>query len=89
MLTSAELYLYYNVIKLFGEKTCSPFENGYDETVFNFPLFIGVLVTWLLCFVSILRGVKSITAISAVLVPLSFIFLFVCMGYYISLNDST
>ena len=88
-LTSAELYLYFNVTKLLDEKTCDPFEDGLDETRFNGPLFIGVLVTWLLCFLGIIKGVKSIQIISALMVPLSFIFLFVSLGYYITLNDST
>jgi SNF family Na+-dependent transporter len=86
--TSTELFLYLNVTKVLDEKTCDPFEDGYDEFKFNGPLYIGVLVTWIIAFSFIVKGIKSISIGVALLVPFSFISLFILMGHYISMNNS-
>lgn len=84
----SELYLYLNVTKYLDPKTCEPFEDGYDPFTFNGPLYAGVVVTWILCFLFIIKGIKSIRIGTAVLVPFSFIALFILMGHYINMNNS-
>lgn len=86
--TSSELYLYLNATMVLDEKTCEPFEDGYDAFRFNGSLYAGVIVTWILSFIFIVKGIKSIRIGSAILVPLSFIALFILTGHYVNMNNS-
>ena len=56
--------------------------------MFNPGLFGGVVVVWAIIFFCLIKGVKSIQMINAILVPTSFIMLIALMSYYIGLNNS-
>lgn len=86
--SSAELFLYFNMVKFLDEKTCEPFMDTVDEYKFNLPLFYGVLIVWGAIFLFIMLGIKSIRVGTILLVPFSFIALFICMAHYIIMNDS-
>jgi len=56
--TTSEIYFYTNVVKLFDEESCQSFEYG-QETKFAWGLYLAVLITWLICFLCVMFGVKS------------------------------
>ena len=60
----------------------------YDGRRFNEPLYGFVIITWIICFLCIIRGVKSIQITNLILVPISFGALVALMCYYITLNDN-
>jgi solute carrier family 6 amino acid/orphan transporter-like 15/16/17/18/20 len=86
--STVEIFLFYDVVKILDEKTCLPFEDGYDNYKFNGSLFIGVLFTWILIFGFICNGIKSIRVGTIIVVPFSFLALFICMGHYVGMNNS-
>jgi SNF family Na+-dependent transporter len=85
--TSAELFFYQDTVKLFNEKSCEPFEYG-EATVYAWGLYIGVLITWILCFASVIKGAKSIQYITAVTVPVKWICLICLIVFFVGLNKS-
>jgi len=84
--TTSELYFYKDVVKLFDDEACAAFEYG-DGTIFSWGLYLAVLITWLVCFLCIMFGVKSSSYVVMVTVPLPFICLFALMAYFIGLNN--
>lgn len=86
--STVELFLYFNVVKVLDEKTCEPFEDGLDEYKFNNQLFVGVLVVWILIMFFIIMGIKSIRVGTLLVVPFSFIALFICLGHYVGMNNN-
>ena len=85
---AAELYFNMNVTKFFGEKSCDIFQEGLEESRFAGGLFVCVLIIWALVFLSLFKGPRAISYITAVTATIPFLFLFVLMGYYINLNSS-
>jgi len=51
-------------------------------------LFASVVVCWILCWIAVAFGPKSMGACSMMTATLPFLFLFVCLGGYVALNDS-
>lgn len=85
--TTSELYFYLDVVKLFNSQACAEFEYG-DGTVFAWGLYAAVASTWIICFLCIIKGVKSSSYVVMLTCPLPFICLFFLMGYFIKLNKS-
>lgn len=86
--SSAELFLYFNMVKFLDEKTCNPFEDGLDEYKFNGGLYICVACIWVAMYFFTFWGIKSIRVGTILLVPFSFIALFICLGHYVKMNNS-
>jgi hypothetical protein len=84
--TTSELYFYKDVVKLFDDQSCGEFEYG-DGTTFAWGLYVAVLITWLICFLCIMFGVKSSSYVVMVTVPVPFLCLFALMANFISLNN--
>ena len=82
-----EIYLYMNVTKLFGKESCEAFEVG-DEIQVAWGLFLGVVITWFICFLCIIKGPVSIGYVTMITEKLPFLFVFILMGKFISLNNS-
>lgn len=80
--TTSELYFYLDVVKLFNSQACAEFEYG-DGTVFAWGLYAAVASTWIICFLCIIKGVKSSSYVVMLTCPLPFICLFFLMGYFI------
>lgn len=85
--TSAELFFYQDTVKLFNKKTCEQFEYG-QGTVYAWGLYVAVLITWIFCFLGVIKGAKSIQIVNMITVPVKFICLFCLMAFFIGLNDS-
>ena len=85
--TTSELYFYKDTVKLFNDIACAEFEYG-DGTTFAWGLYVAVLITWLVCFLCIMFGVKSSSYVVMVTAPLPFLCLFALMAYFISFNNS-
>ena len=55
----SEIFLHMNVTKLYGEESCTVYKDG-EPTRFSYGLFICTAVCWILCFLSLVGGTKSI-----------------------------
>ena len=86
-MNSEELYLYMNITQYLSPETCSPFRLGKDPGVLATEMLIASVATWGIVFLCICGGVKTNSFASIVFVPISFILIFVIMGYYMTLND--
>ena len=78
--TSAELFLYMDVVKVTQEATCDNYVDGGEGAstpAFNASLAIPMIVLWIICGLMLSRGVKSFQLVTSVLVPLSFVLLIV------------
>jgi solute carrier family 6 amino acid/orphan transporter-like 15/16/17/18/20 len=82
---SAEIYLFLNVTSLYGETSCSTFEEG-DGGRFSTGLFIANLICWAAIFAGVVVGPKLIQGVALVSVPLRFIFLIILVIHYTGLN---
>jgi NSS family neurotransmitter:Na+ symporter len=85
---SAEIYLWNGVTKFFGDDTCSGFTVGKEATMFAGPLFLCAAISWVICFLCIIKGVKSSSYVVMITVPAPFVFMFALIAYYASLNAS-
>jgi hypothetical protein len=56
--------------------------------MFNANLVGGMVLMWVICFVVLYKGVKSFQYVTAVLVPLTFLFLIVLIALYLGLSGS-
>lgn len=83
---ASEIYFFMNVSKLYNEDDCKPWEYG-DEGRFAGDLYIATVIVWVICFLSVVKGAKSIQFVSIVTVITPYIFLFVMMGKFIGLNN--
>lgn len=83
----AEIYLYMNVTKSFAPNGCETFVLG-DETKFAGGLFIGVTITWIICFLCIIKGPVSIGYVTMVTEKLPFLFLFILMAKFVKVNNT-
>jgi SNF family Na+-dependent transporter len=83
---SAEIYLFLNVTSLYGETSCSTFEEG-DGGRFSTGLFIANLICWAAIFAGVVVGPKLIQGVALVSVPLRFIFLIILVIHYTGLNS--
>ena len=79
---AAEIYLYMNVTKAYDETNCKVFQYDKTDPKFNVELFVAVAVTWVICFLCVVGGPKSIGYVTSVTVILPFILLFVLLGKY-------
>ena len=86
--TSAELYLYMDVVGVKDEGTCDVFTDGTTEPKFNGSLLVPMIIMWVVCGIMLVKGVKSYQWFTAVLVPLTFILLIVLIIQYMGLNNS-
>ena len=86
--TSAELYLYMDVVKVLIESTCMTYDDGLDEPEFNKGLVGPMIILWIVCGLMLIKGVKSFQIVASALVSVSFILLFVLMAMYIGLNNN-
>lgn len=86
--SAAELFLYFNMVQLLDEKTCDPFVDGMDEYKFNGGLFICVVIVWIAIYFFTFLGIKSIRLGTLLVVPFSFIALFICLAHYVIMNKS-
>lgn len=82
----AEIYLFLNVTSLYGEASCSTFEEG-DGGRFSTGLFIANLICWAAIFAGVVVGPKLIQGVALVSVPLRFIFLIILVIHYTGLNS--
>jgi len=62
------------------------FEYG-DQTIFSWGLYLAVLITWIVCFLCVMFGVKSSSYVVMVTNTCKFLFLFMLMGFFVSLNN--
>ena len=76
-----------NVTKAYDETNCKVFQYDKTDPVFNVELFIAVAVTWVICFLCVVGGPKSIGYVTSVTVLAPFILLFVLLGKFVSLNN--
>ena len=83
---AAEIYLFLNVTSLYGEASCTTFEEG-DGGRFSTGLFIANLVCWVVIFASVVVGPKLIQLNALVSVPLRFLFLIILVFHYTGLNS--
>lgn len=77
--SSAELYFYQNVTNLFNPQSCAQYEFG-DDVKFSWGLFLACVITWIICFLCIMFGVKSSSYVAMVAVPIPFLMLFILVG---------
>jgi SNF family Na+-dependent transporter len=82
---NAELYLYMEVTKLFGAESCEQYKLG-DPVQVAWGLYICVVVTWVLCFLSIMKGPTSIGYVTFITEKVPFLFLFILMAKFTTLN---
>lgn len=81
-----EIFLYMNVTRLFSETTCEKYEVG-DPIQFALGLWLCVLFAWLITFLSISMGPKSIKYMSVVTTIAPFIMLFVVLSVFVKANN--
>ena len=86
--SAASIYLYQTVLKYFSEQTCMPVKYGESPSVFAMDLFIMVVITWIICFLCIIKGPKTSGYVVMATVPLPFLLLVVNMVYYVGLNNA-
>jgi SNF family Na+-dependent transporter len=84
---NSELYLYMNVTKVLGEKDCQRFEAGEDSNRFAGGLFVCVAISWVLCFLMVSRGVKTIQYPVSVTALLPFLFLVILIIIFLGINN--
>ena len=82
---SSEIYFFMNVTKLYKEDNCQPWEYG-DESKFAGGLYVATVIVWVICFLSVIKGAKSIQFVTAVTATAPFIILFIMMAKFIGLN---
>ena len=83
---SEEIYLFQNVIKLYGDEYCSVFEEG-DPSAFAAPLFFANLFCWIFISLSLAVGPKLIEVKALITVPLRFILLIIFVVKFAGLNS--
>lgn len=83
----SELFLYMNVTSFLNPDNCQPWSDG-ATNVFGTQLFVYVCISWVICFLCIMKGAKSINYVVLATSTLPFIFLFMLIGKYVSLNSS-
>jgi SNF family Na+-dependent transporter len=83
-LLPAEMYLYGSTLNFVNEDVCDGYLYEEDESKFNIKVWIGMMITWVFCFLILTKGTASIQIINLVLTPLSFILMFACIAYYVS-----
>jgi hypothetical protein len=80
--------LYNDIVALYNTTTCEPYKaDGEDDIRFAGGLYGAVCGTWIICFIAVAFGPKSMGGIAMLTCTLPFIFLFVCMAGFISLNN--
>lgn len=84
---STELYLYMNVTNVLGLNDCERFELNRDSNRFSGFLFLCVVITWVICFLMVCRGPKSIQYGAAITATLPFILLVVLIIIYMNINN--
>jgi SNF family Na+-dependent transporter len=87
-LSSAQLYLYIDVTKMIQEETCDGYDDGLDQPMFNVNMVGGMVLMWVICFAVLYKGVKTFQYITAILVPLTFVFLIILIILYLGLSGS-
>ena len=85
--SSEEIYLYNQVVKLYGDRTCEPWKPG-QLSNFATPLFISTLINWLLIGTSLFFGPRLIEYKAVVTVPLRFLLLIIFVIKFAGLNSS-
>lgn len=83
--TTAEIYFYKNVTKLFDDELCQPFEYG-QETIFSWDLYVAVFFVWLMCFFCVMFGVNSSQYVVMFTVPMKLICLICLIIHFTGLN---
>lgn len=80
----AQIYFYLNATKVYMEDDCKPFDatKAGAESVFNNDLALWTGITWIIVFLGVVMGPKSIQIMTAITVPVKFIMLFICLGLY-------
>jgi SNF family Na+-dependent transporter len=73
---SEEIYLFTQVVKLYGEKNCDVYKNG-DPGAFSMPLFWANLFCWLFCCLILAVGPRAIEIKALITFPLRFIFIII------------
>jgi hypothetical protein len=82
-----EIYLYQNVIKLYGEEYCSVYEEG-DPSVFAGPLFFANLFCWIYIAASLFVGPRLIEIKAMITLPARFILIIIFVIKFAGLNSS-
>lgn len=82
-----EVYLFMNVTKLFGEDSCEPYELG-DSTQIAWGLYVAVVISWIICFLCIIKGPVSIQYVTLITEKVPYIFLFILMSKFIAIDKS-
>lgn len=77
-----------NATVFFGENSCDSFIQGIEPSRFSGGLFIACALTWIICYLCVVKGPRSISGVVMVTATVPFILLFILMGYYIKLNNS-
>lgn len=83
---AAEIFFFMNVTKLYNEDDCKPWEYP-NEGKFAGELYFASCIVWVICFLAVIKGAKSIQYVSMITVTVPYIFLFILMGKFISLNS--
>ena len=86
-MNSAKLYLFMDVVKVVQEESCQPYDDGLDQPMFNTNLVGPMIIMWIICGLVLAKGVKSFQYITAILVPLTFLFLIVLLILYVGINN--
>lgn len=84
----AEIFFYMNATKFYGENSCDSFLQGIEPSRFSGGLFISVALTWIICFLCVIKGARSISVVALGTATIPFVLLFILMGYFIKLNNS-
>jgi len=84
---NTELFLYMNVTNVLGENDCERYDIESSISRFSSGLFVCVLITWILVFLMIIKGAKSIQFGVLVTATLPFLFLIILIFMYTSINS--
>ena len=81
----AEVWLFMNVTRLFGDESCEPYQYG-EATQVAWGLYSAVVICWIICALVLIKGPKSIGMVTAVTATIPVIFLFILMGKFVGIN---
>ena len=73
---SEDVYLFTQVVKLYGEKSCDVYKLG-DPSAFSMPLFGANLFCWAFCCLILAIGPRAIEIKALLTFPLRWIFIII------------
>jgi purine-cytosine permease-like protein len=83
---SEEVYLFTQVVKLYGDNYCDVYANG-DPSAFSAPLFWSNLFCWAFCFLILAVGPRAIEIKALITVPARFILIIIFVIKFSGLNS--